>query len=206
MFKHLISATVFVASLAHAEDSPFYVKVTGEIDGKAVAFSCSKPTMTATREFGDNFYPSPGNKFRSYQISCAKEGGKFAGASIKFNSSLDPLKEKMPPYDGSTAWEALDKTFTVRLADGSGKEIQIHSFMNSKERSIAQHYTGTPEATITEFVVAEEGGKTFHTIAGTIKAEFEEKVIKGKQKGSKGKVELTFRDKFRFVSDIGVKK
>jgi len=197
----------FVSAPLLAQDrggEAYFVRAEAEIDGKPFKIACERQGMAASREMSDNFFPSPGNKYRSYQVACSKNG-MFAGASVKFASTLDVTKETLPPYDGTATWESLDKTFTVRVADAGGKELQIHSFMNSEERNVRQHYTGTPKAVITELTEVKEGEKTFHVIAGTVEASFDEKVIQGKKKGAKGKVTLAFRTKVRYVSDIGKK-
>lgn len=186
----------------------FFVEAQGEIAGKPVSLKCERMGMKASREMGDNFFPSPANKFRSYQVSC-NSNGRFAGLSVKFRSDIDPTTLTVAPFNGTgpdKTWELMESTFTVRLADGD-KQLKIHSFMNSEERNIRQHFIGAPELKITEWKRETEGegkkAKNYHIIGGTAIAQFEEKVISGKEKGLAGNLQVRFRTRVREVLDPG---
>lgn len=186
----------------------FFVEAEGTIGGKPIALKCERMGMKASREMGDNFFPSPANRFRSYQFSCMSNN-RFAGASVKFRSDVDPTTLTVAHFNGTgpdKTWELMDSAFTVRLADGNN-QLKIHSFMNSEERNVRQHYTGSPTLKITEWKREVEGegkaAKAFHIIGGEVTAQFEEKVIQGKEKGLAGALTVKFRTRVREVLDPG---
>lgn len=202
-----LALSVCFATGAWAEER-FFVEAEGTIKGKSIKVKCERMGMKASREMGDNFFPSPGNRFRSYQFSCMSSGN-FAGASVKFRSDVDPTTLTVAPFNGTgpdKTWELMDSAFTVRLAEGSN-QLKIHSFMNSEERNVRQHYTGSPTLKVTEWKREVEGegkaAKAFHVIGGEISAQFEEKVIQGKDKGQAGSLTVKFRTRVREVLDPG---
>lgn len=202
-----VGMVLFAAGTVQAEER-FFVEAEGDIGGKPIQLKCERMGMKASRELGDNFFPSPANRFRSYQVSCMSNG-KFAGASVKFRSDVDPTTLTVAPFNGTgpdRTWELMDSAFTVRLAEGD-KQLKIHSFMNSEERNIRQHYTGSPTLKITEWKREVEGegkqAKAYHIIGGEVVGQFEEKVIQGKEKGLRGSLKMKFRTRVREVLDPG---
>jgi len=202
-----IGMSLSLGRVAGANDFTFEANAT--INGKPVAVKCARAAGQMKREFSNNFFPSPANKFRSYQMACT-QNGVFAGISFKFPSGVNPVGLTVTPFNGTgpdRTTEAAPMWFTVRVAGADGKQVQIHSFMNSEERNIRQHFTGTPELKITDWKqdVTMNGKKRVvtHTVAGSLTAAFEAKVIKGKDKGEAGNVTVTFRDQFKEVLDPG---
>jgi hypothetical protein len=200
---------VSVGFTRSASANEFFFEAKATVGGKPIAIKCARAAGVAKREFSNNFFPSPANKFRSYQMACM-QNGVFAGASFKIPSSVNPVGVTVPPFNGTGPDKTTENApmwCTVRVAGADGKQVQIHSFMNSEERNVRQHFTGTPELKITEWKqdVTGSGKKrsVTHTVGGTLTAAFESKVIKGKDRGEAGEVTVTFRDQFKEVLDPG---
>ncbi len=70
----LIALTLGIWATSSFADERYFINVDAEIDGKTVKMACERQEMKAVKEFGDNFYPSPANKYRSYQLSCSQNG------------------------------------------------------------------------------------------------------------------------------------